>query len=181
MFTNEIVELLRKYDLVDESTNMPSDWDENYCDGNIETIAEEIFAELLEDKQVFYALDIGGWDDDDLVGEFANTIIEYIEASNDIISINNFKTSNPVDENGDIDEDEFMTIEFDHDNNHYHWEFTLEEPDVYFREITKWAEDALDGNVLFFGDESFVAYCIPRALVNDLEQIGIKSKSDYFG
>ena len=183
MITNEIIELLKKYKLIDDSTKPPSDWNEKHYDGDNSAITEVLFGELLEDKFVGYALDIGGWDEDDLVGEFAHTIKEYESASGGAIKIENFKTINPVDENGEEDEDECMTIEFDHNNKHYHWEFTMEEPGDYFKDITEWAYKALNGNVLFFGDETFSAFCIPKDLVSELKKYGVESASskNYFG
>ena len=168
LITDEIIDLLKKFNLINNSTNSIDDYDEEDWDGDYVTIIKVIFGELLEDYSVDYASDIGIWKEGVLVGEYATTVLQFISASKGSIKIENFKTVNPVNEAAEYgieDEDAYMTVSFDHNRRSYSWKFRMYGSDEYFHEVTQWAHEALDENVLFIGEENFSAYCIPKELI----------------
>ncbi len=181
MISNTILDLLKKYKLVEESAELPDVWDEKEFREYPNILIGELLCTLVENEAVHYGDPSGMWESGNLVGEFSSIISDYVDASNGQIEIENLNTINPTDEDGEDDPDEEMTIEFDHKNKHYKWEFIMDEPDDYYKAITNLANNALNGNVFFYGEESFVAFCIPKELVKELVDLGATSKSDYFG
>lgn len=177
MITNGLIELLKEYKIFDDIPDLEGDWveeiEEEY-EGDNQTIVEILLGELLDEVRVDYAFDIGGWDAGDFVGLFSSTITDFVSASKSVIKVDNLKTVNPIND----DPNGIMTIEFNHEKKHYKWEFNSSNSGKYFREITQWAENILDGNILFLGDEEFSAYCIPKELVIELsKKYGVESRS----
>jgi hypothetical protein len=183
MNSQQILELLKQYNLIEDTATLPDDWREFLFERDQTAAISELLDLFVNDKAVYYgdmAEGPGGGEYVDLTDPFVDIIKEYINASSGAITIDNLKTTEP-ENNFDIDEE--IVIEFDHAGTHYKWAFNFEEPDDFYREVTAWAEKALDGNVLFIGDESFTAYCLPKAFIKELEGLGIRipDAKNYFG
>ena len=182
MKSQQILKLLKHYKLVDDTTTLPDDWREYLFERDEAAAISELLDYFIEDKAVYYgdmAEGPGGGEYVDLADPFIDIIEQYITASSGAIKIENLQAIEPDNE---YDPDEKVIIKFDHQGNHYEWAFDFEEPDEFYREVTNWADKALDGNVLFIGDEDFTAYCLPKAFINDLGDMGfsLKDSKDYF-
>ena len=181
MIANEILNLFKKYKLIEQSAVLPKELaDRKYAD-DIDSLVEDVFFEFLEDKAILYGDSGGGWESGDLVGEYAGIISDYVDASNGKIIIENLETINPADEDGESLPEEDMTIAFKHNDKQYKWVFSMEQADTFYRDITYWAYEAFDGNILFLGEGAFCAFCVPKKFVDELNALGFQSKIDYFG
>jgi hypothetical protein len=101
-----------------------------------------------------------------LVDEYAKLIVDYVNASNGQIHIDNLQTH----ENADF------VIEFDCDGKHEKWTFEEDMPEQYFKKLTKWAKKKLPKQLYFCWDgEWFTVAVLPEELIKVLKEYGYSS------
>jgi len=180
MLSNEIFSLLKKHNLIDKSTELPNDWDEEDYGDEATEIARGLFDIFLKEKSISYAgmYEESNWDWKDLINIYKSILNNYIKSSSGNIKLENLLCTGIA--SADNYADSPMTIDFYFNNQNFSWSFTLNNSSFFYDNVTKWAQNAFNNNIMFLGGEMFDAYLVPKELVHDLSKLEISSSVNYF-
>ncbi len=175
---NEVIALLEKYDVLVKDVTISKEWTDDLEGQEDETIVENALIEFIPERHVHIG-DMcapGIWQEGSLVDEYSHVIRDFEKASGGKFKVENLKTENPTGDDGEEDAERNMIIEFDHENRHYRWEFSLDDSDEafdYYIDLAKLFTDVLQEDVIFLGEEVVSAFCIPKELIAELKKYGV--------
>jgi len=165
-FPVKIVDLLASYGIVDQNK---IDFEEK--EDCINSYLEKVLQKYASKVVIFYPELSGGWDRGQMVNEFASLITSFCKTAN--VVIENMTLVPPLDENGDESPYEEMNISFFHKGKKKEWSFSLETQYEYFEKFSKWASASVNGDYIWFNEDTYRGYLLPKSLQKDLYEIGV--------
>lgn len=165
-FPIQIVDLLSNYGIVDQNK---IDFEEK--EDCINSYLERVLQKYASKVVIFYPELSGGWDRGQMVNEFASLITSFCKTAN--VVIENMTLVPPLDENGDESPYEEMNISFLHKGKKKEWSFSLETQYEYFEKFSKWASASVNGDYIWFNEDTYRGYLLPNSLQKDLYEMGV--------
>ncbi len=143
-----------------------------YDDGEDDDFnALEILSEIASDRQIWFSL--GDCADENVIEEIIGNFSELARIANGRLTISNLKTNPDV--GAPLTNDQELSITLQLDNDQHHFSFSKIDPDTFISEFSTWAYQILEGDFLLINEDHPFGYHIPKALIKELEAIGLKN------
>lgn len=140
-------------------------------DEEAEINALELLSEYACDNQVWFSL--GDCVDEEIIEEFISNFDNLLEITEGKVSIEGL--SSTPEAGTKISENQEVKISFSWNNKDFEFSFSKVEPDSFVNGFAQWAYEALNGDFLLINDDHPFGYHIPKEMIKELENIGLKN------
>jgi hypothetical protein len=170
MSPNELINLFTKYNLIPNDPDALEEALELLEEGEETSLhALELLAEYADENTI--DVNQGDCCPEDVIEEFVDNFKGVVDVSNGKVAAKNIKASPKV--GVPVKHDQEIQITFDWNSKQYSFSFSKVEPDDFIDGFAKWLFEAFDGDFLFIKDDLAFGYVIPKALIKELEAIGL--------
>jgi hypothetical protein len=165
-YREEVFNLLKSYGLLSYAEPSGDGSDDSAAD-----FLEIVLQEQVSDRVIHYPVVGGGWVQGKLVDEYASLITKFCDKTK--ILIENLTLTPPLNEIGEEDSMEEMSISFSYKGKPWSCDFSIDTESAYFDKFSKWAKSVLKGGYLWYTTDYYRGYLLPKELIQNLKILGI--------
>lgn len=168
MLHQDILEILKKYSIIEDSKGLSADFDMEILDEDINESLLPILEDLIPERIVYYP-DLSGFrEGEGALETYIALITQIIEKSDAKIVIKSLKSK--------YSEDEEYTIEYKYKAQEYDWTFIVEDDIDFLNGITNWAFLATKKGYIFRDSDTLLGCCLPKKVISYLEKLGFENE-----